>query len=77
MYQPQRKAFGFMARDSFGKLNAQTLFCPKCNQAQPVREKLLLVLPSGDKYAYFCRVCGEELGSKLDSDPNRPPFGLA
>jgi hypothetical protein len=41
-----------------------------------VREKLLLVLPGGDKYAYFCRVCGAELGSKLDSDPNRPPFGL-
>jgi hypothetical protein len=61
---------------SFGGFEAQSLFCPQCNQAQPVREKLLLVLPGGDKYAYFCRVCGAELGSKLDSDPNRPPFGL-
>ncbi len=51
---------------SFSGLEAQSLFCPKCGQAQPVREKLLLVLPTGDKYAYFCRVCGEELGSKMD-----------
>ncbi len=63
--------------DSFGGLEAQTLFCPRCNQAQPVRLKLLLVLPSGEKYAYYCRVCGEELGSKMDHLPSgSPPFGL-
>jgi hypothetical protein len=30
-----------------------------------VRRRLLLVLPSGDKYSYTCAVCGEEVGSKL------------
>lgn len=53
--------------ESFSGLEAQSLFCPKCKQAQPVRCKLLLALPTGDKYAYFCRVCGEELGSKMDT----------
>lgn len=51
---------------SFGRFNASSLYCPRCGKAQPVREKLLLVLPQGEKYAYYCSVCGEELGSKLD-----------
>lgn len=51
--------------EGFGELEAQSLFCPRCGQAQPVRLKLLLVLPGGEKYAYYCRRCGEELGTKL------------
>lgn len=51
---------------AFQDLEATSLFCPRCQRAQPVRRRLLLVLPSGDKYAYFCAVCGEEVGSKLD-----------
>lgn len=51
---------------SFGGLEASSLYCPRCKTAQPVRSKLLLVLPGGDKYAYYCRVCGTEVGSKTE-----------
>lgn len=47
-------------------INAQSLYCPLCRQAQPVRAKLLLVLPVGEKFGYYCAVCGAELGAKLE-----------
>ncbi len=47
-------------------INAQSLYCPVCRQAQPVRSKLLLVLPVGEKFGYYCAVCGAELGAKLE-----------
>jgi hypothetical protein len=56
-------------RASFGGLEASSLFCRRCNKAQPVRRKLLLVLPQGEKYAYYCTVCGDEVGSKLEQTP--------
>ena len=43
---------------------ASELFCPKCRQAMPVRECLLLVLPDGDLYDYRCIRCGTSLGEK-------------
>ena len=66
-----------MARqDNFGDLEAQSLYCPQCQKAQPVRTKLLLVLPDGEKYAYYCRVCGAELGMKTERiSPESQPFG--
>lgn len=54
--------------DSFGELEATSLFCVRCKQATPVRKKLLLVLPTGSKYDYTCSVCGTQVGGKLDSD---------
>ncbi len=54
--------------DSFGELEAASLFCPRCKRANPVRKKLLLVLPSGNKYDYTCSVCGAPVGEKTDSD---------
>lgn len=57
-------------------IEAQSLLCPRCGKAQPVRKKLLLVLPEGDKYAYFCAVCGEEVGSKLEESQGGPGFIL-
>ncbi len=54
--------------DSFGELEAASLFCPRCKRANPVRKKLLLVLPSGNKYDYTCTVCGAQVGGKTDSD---------
>jgi hypothetical protein len=54
--------------DSFGELEASSLFCPRCKQATPVRKKLLLVLPSGNKYDYTCSVCGTQVGGKTDSN---------
>jgi DNA-directed RNA polymerase subunit RPC12/RpoP len=61
-------------RASYGSLEAQSLYCPRCGQAQPVRRKLLLVLPQGDKYAYFCAVCGEQVGSKMQESEGGPSF---
>lgn len=55
-------------------IEAQSLYCPKCQKAQPVRMKLLLCLPGADKYAYYCQVCGEELGSKLQEPAEGPTF---
>ena len=54
--------------DSFGELEAASLFCPRCKRANPVRKSLLLVLPTGTKYDYTCAVCGAQVGGKTDSD---------
>ncbi len=35
--------------------------------AQPVRERLLLVLPDGELYEYLCARCGTSLGSRRRS----------
>ena len=55
-------------RSQFEQLDATELFCPKCRRAQPVRQHLLLVLPSGNKYEYRCAACGTSVGSKTDND---------
>ena len=41
----------------FRSLNATLLFCPTCKEATPARERLLLVLPTGNKYEYLCSYC--------------------
>jgi hypothetical protein len=56
-------------RDSFEEFEAASLFCPRCRRATPVRKKLLLVLPSGNKYDYLCAECGTSVGGKTDNDP--------
>ena len=50
---------------------ATELFCNRCRSAQPVRERLLLVLPDGELREYLCRVCGSSVGSRKLSAP--PP----
>jgi hypothetical protein len=55
-------------RESFGEFDATSLFCPRCRRATPVRSKLLLVLPSGNKYDYVCAECGTPVGGKTDND---------
>jgi hypothetical protein len=54
--------------DAYGEFEAQSLFCPRCRRAVPVRKKLLLVLPSGNKYDYVCQECGTPVGGKVDHD---------
>ncbi|MBQ27933.1 MAG: cytoplasmic protein [Nitrospiraceae bacterium] len=51
----------------FGALRASLLFCQKCCQATPARERLLLVLPTGNLYEYLCAHCGTSTGSKTDN----------
>ncbi|MDM8549392.1 hypothetical protein QUF72_04905, partial [Desulfobacterales bacterium HSG2] len=50
----------------FRELDATELYCPKCKVAVPVRKRLLLVLPEGDKYEYRCAFCAESVGTKID-----------
>jgi len=54
--------------DSFRQFEATSLFCPRCRRATPTRQKLLLVLPSGNKYDYVCAECGTAVGAKIDDD---------
>src|SRR5215470_9079389 len=54
--------------DSFKEFEATSLFCPRCRQATSVRKRLLLVLPTGNKYDYSCSVCGTQVGGKTDND---------
>jgi len=51
-------------RQQFESLRASELYCPRCKAAQPVRERLLLVVPDGEIFAYRCVVCGETLGTR-------------
>ena len=48
----------------FGDFTASELYCPQCRRAQPVREKLLLVLPAGELHEYLCSQCGTSLGQR-------------
>jgi rRNA maturation endonuclease Nob1 len=52
----------------FEELEASMLFCGRCKQAVPVRKKLLLVLPEGEKYDYLCARCGSPVGSKTSRE---------
>lgn len=54
-------------RGQFEELEATELYCPKCKRAVPVRKRLLLVLPNGDKYDYYCAFCGTSVGDKMDA----------
>ena len=51
-------------RDSFEELQASVLFCGRCRAPQPVRERLLLVLPDGELNEYLCGACGASVGTR-------------
>lgn len=53
------------SRETFREFDATELFCPKCGRAAPVRKRLLLVLPEGDKYEYLCAICATTVGTKM------------
>ena len=58
--RPQKEA------DVYKEFDATELYCPKCKQSVPVRKRLLLILPEGDKYEYMCVYCSETVGTKID-----------
>lgn len=62
---PQRKRG---EAGTYKDFDATELFCPKCRRAVPVRKRLLLVLPEGDKYEYLCAVCSSTVGTKINRD---------
>ena len=51
----------------FKQFSASELYCPTCKRAMPVREKMLLVLSSGDLFDYVCQKCGTSLGTRTTS----------
>jgi len=51
---------------TFDQLRASLLYCQRCGQAMPVRERLLLILPDGELYDYTCQQCGSSVGSKTE-----------
>jgi len=51
--------------ETFKEFDAVELYCNTCAQAVPVRKRLLLVLPEGDKYEYLCSFCGTSVGTKV------------
>jgi len=54
-----------MGREQYRDFDATRLFCPVCRKAVPVRKRLLLILPQGEKYDYTCSTCGTSVGDKL------------
>lgn len=60
--------------ESYRDFDATQLYCPKCKQAVPVRKRLLLVLPEGDKYEYLCAYCSSTVGTKIDR--NQKPLTI-
>lgn len=48
----------------FEDLQASHLYCGQCRRSMPVSERLLLVLPDGYLFEYYCRECGAVVGDK-------------
>jgi hypothetical protein len=55
--------------DQYEEFQASALFCGRCQRAQPVRERLLLVLPDGELREYLCGVCGSSVGQRRVTAP--------
>ena len=55
-------------RADYDQFEASELYCANCKRATPVRKRLLMVLPTGNKYDYLCSVCGNSVGDKTDQD---------
>jgi len=61
--------------ESYDQFNASLLYCNKCGQAMPVRQRLLLVLPDGELYDYTCQKCNNSVGSKTEKAGIAQPSG--
>ena len=61
-----------MPPEQFEQFQASSLYCGRCQAAQPVRERLLLVLPDGELYEYLCAACGASVGKRKSTAPPPP-----
>jgi hypothetical protein len=61
----------------FGQFTASELYCPKCKSSQPVRERLLLVLPTGELHEFLCSKCATSLGKRTITGPAVAPTAKA
>jgi hypothetical protein len=66
--------YGMVRQADYKNFEATTLYCPRCRQAMPVRKRLLLVLPEGEKYEYLCARCGCSVGDKLEKGAEKLHF---
>jgi hypothetical protein len=66
-----------MPQQQFGAFTASELYCPKCGKSQPVRERLLLVLPTGELHEYLCARCATSLGEREVTGPTRKAAAAA
>ena len=64
-------------RQQFGTFTASELYCPKCQRSQPVREHLLLVLPTGELHEFVCSRCATSLGKRTVTGPAVSPAAPA
>jgi len=48
----------------FEEFRASSLYCPTSGAAQPVKERLLLVLPDRELHEYTCAVCDTSVGRR-------------
>ena len=55
----------------YDQFEATELYCPRCRRAMPVRKRLLLVLPEGEKYEYRCAACLTTVGDKIEKSSER------
>lgn len=55
-------------KQGYKDFDATELFCPKCKRSVPVRKRLLLILPEGEKFNYNCVFCGSSVGDKMVTD---------
>lgn len=53
-----------MSQNQFESFTASSLYCAKCQNAMPVRERLLLVLPDRELYDYLCTGCASSVGQR-------------
>jgi DNA-directed RNA polymerase subunit RPC12/RpoP len=65
-YPGSTRQTGSNTVDAYKEFDALELYCPRCKQAVPLRKRLLLVLPEGDKYEYLCALCSTTVGTKMD-----------
>lgn len=70
-YVPMREPEAPDREKQFDELEASSLFCPKCKAAVPVRKRLLLVLPEGERYEYLCAYCSMSVGRKIEEAKNK------
>lgn len=59
------------AQSQFKSLRASSLYCQKCKEAMPVRERLLLVLPDKEIYDYLCTGCASSVGQREVTNAER------
>ena len=51
-------------QQQFESFTASSLYCEKCKDAKPVRERLLLVLSDREIFDYLCTECGSSVGRR-------------